>query len=71
MKKPFWKSQILQGLALTCAGIVLNFLSRKGYIGSAEYADLLELISYLANATGVTYAAYGRATTSGEKITLK
>jgi hypothetical protein len=71
VSKPFWKSKTFQGLAITCAGILLNFLSRKGYVGSAEYQDLLELISYLANAFGITYSAYGRVKANGTNISLR
>lgn len=71
MKKPFWKSTTIQGIALAAAGVLTKYAVTKGWIGTDLSASIGDLLDYIAGAmqlSGLGLAVYGRARTGGEKL---
>lgn len=73
MKKSFWRSKTVQGIAIVVVTLAVRFAATKGWLGM----NLVEVInSYVLEVCdtlglgGLCYALYGRAVTKGEKLTV-
>lgn len=73
MKKSFWKSKTVQGIAIAAVALFVRFAATNGWIGM----NLVDVInSYVLEVCdtlglgGLCYALYGRAVTKGEKLTV-
>lgn len=72
--KPFWQSKTMLGILAAFIGLLLRMAVMKGWISSetsALYAEFLQMLADLMGIGGLAFAAYGRAKTTGEGLTLK
>lgn len=72
--KPFWQSKTMLGILTAFIGLLLRMAVMKGWISSetsALYAEFLQIVADLMGIGGLAFAAYGRAKTAGEGLTLK
>lgn len=74
MKKAWWKSKTVQGIAIVLLSIALRFAAAKGWLEGILLETTLEYIRELSEALGLSGAAYaliGRMLTKGEKLSAK
>lgn len=72
--KPFWQSKTMVGIITAFVGLLLRMAVMRGWISSetsALFAEFLQIVADLMGVGGLAFAAYGRAKTTGEGLTLK
>lgn len=74
MKKAWWKSKTVQGIAIVLISIALRLAAAKGWLSGLLLETTLSYLRELSEALGLSGAAYaliGRLLTKGEKLTVK
>ena len=74
MKKAWWKSKTVQGIAIVLLSIALRIAAAEGWLDGILFETTLKYIRELSEALGLSGAAYaliGRLLTNGEKLSMK
>lgn len=73
MKKPFWQSTTIQGIAAAMLAFLVKLAVVRGWLPVDMVDPIGELIGTIADIVqpgGMAYAIYGRLVTNGETLTL-
>lgn len=73
MKKSWWKSKTVQGIAIVLVSVGLRLAATHGLLSGVLLETTLDYLKELAEALGLgglAFALYGRAVTKGEKLSL-
>lgn len=73
MKKSWWKSKTVQGIAIVLVSVGLRLAATKGLLSGVLLEITLDYLKELAEALGLGglgFALYGRLATKGEKLSL-